>query len=117
MPFEAGDKWKGNDKGAPRVTPEIKIAKEIKKKAQKEIIEAYKERFFSIVEESGDKIPKKLIEKAIDGDLQAIKETNDRILGKAEQNIKGEIGVEHSGEIEINVTKSINKIYGESEQH
>ncbi len=112
MVFVKGDP-RINRTGLNKETPEIAL----KKKAEKEIIKAYKERFFSIVEESGDKIPKKLIEKAIDGDLQAIKETNDRILGKAEQNIKGEIGVEHSGEIELNVTKSINKIYGEPEQH
>jgi hypothetical protein len=107
MPFVKGDP-RINREGAPLATPEIKL----KRKIEKEIIRDYKEKFFSIVEESGDKIPKKLVEKAEAGDLQAIKETNDRILGKAEQKIKGEIEMDHSGGIDLNVKDTISKFYG-----
>ena len=65
-----------NREGRTPETPEAKIAK----KATKEFIAEYKERL-------GEALPlisPILIAKALEGDMTAIKEVNDRVMGKAE---------------------------------
>lgn len=67
----------GNPNGRPIESPEDKVIK----KATKEFIADYKEKL-------GEALPlisPILIAKALEGDMQAIKEINDRVMGKAEQ--------------------------------
>lgn len=66
--------------GGPGRPPETEADK-IAKKATKELIAEYKEA----LGESLPMITPVLIAKALDGDLQSIKEINDRVMGKAEQ--------------------------------
>mgnify|MGYP003439699045 CR=1 FL=1 len=78
---------KGFIKGDPRINyegrpPETEEQKIIKK-ATKQLIEEYKEA----LGESLELIRPALIEKAVKGDIQAIKEINDRVMGKANQNL------------------------------
>lgn len=67
----------GNPEGRPPMTPEEKIAK----KATKEFISEYKEKLGAAL----PLISPVLIAKALEGDMTAIKEINDRVMGKAEQ--------------------------------
>lgn len=62
--------------GRPPETEEQKIVK----KAQKELITEYKEK----LAEALPLISPILIAKAMEGDMSAIKEVNDRVMGKAE---------------------------------
>ena len=57
------------------------IKEKLKKKAKKQIIEKYKDK----LAEALTKLTPILIDKAADGDLQAIKEVNDRVMGKPHQ--------------------------------
>jgi len=66
----------GNPDGRPPETEETKIIK----KAQRELISEYKEK----LAEALPLISPVLIAKAMEGDMQAIKEVNDRVMGKAE---------------------------------
>ena len=66
----------GNPDGRPPMTEEEKLAK----KATKELIAEYKEK----LAEALPLISPVLIAKATEGDMQAIKEVNDRVMGKAE---------------------------------
>lgn len=68
-----------NPNGRPPMTEEEKIIK----KAQRDFIKEYKES----LKEALPRISPVLIAKAIDGDIQAIKEVNDRAMGKANQNL------------------------------
>lgn len=63
--------------GRPKETPEQKA----KKKAMKEMIKDYKEKLAEALES----ISPVLIAEALKGNIQAIKEVNDRVMGKAEQ--------------------------------
>jgi len=67
----------GNPEGGKPETPEQKIAK----KALKEIVSEYKEK----LAEALPQISPVLIAKGIAGDIQAIKEIHDRVMGKPEQ--------------------------------
>jgi len=66
----------GNPDGRPPLTEEEKIVK----KATKELVSEYKEK----LAEALPLISPVLIAKAMEGDMQAIKEVNDRVMGKAE---------------------------------
>lgn len=63
--------------GRPKETPEQKAVK----KAMKEMIRDYKEK----LAESLETISPVLIAEALKGNIQAIKEINDRVMGKPEQ--------------------------------
>lgn len=76
-PFKEGFDPRRNLAGRPPDTEQDKIIK----KATKELIAEYKEA----LGESLPMITPVLIAKALDGDLQSIKEINDRVMGKAEQ--------------------------------
>jgi len=75
--------------GRPPLTEEDKI----KKKAVQEFIEDYKQN----LAEALPLLSPILIKKAMSGDVIAIKEINDRVMGKAPQSmdvsLKGEIGI------------------------
>ena len=75
-PFKEGFDPRRNYNGRPPETEEQKIVK----KAQKELIAEYKEK----LAEALPLISPVLIAKAMEGDMQAIKEVNDRVMGKAE---------------------------------
>lgn len=68
-----------NPNGRPPMTEEEKLIK----KAQRDFIKDYKES----LKEALPLISPVLIAKALDGDMQAIKEVNDRAMGKAQQNL------------------------------
>ena len=70
--------------GRPTETPEQKLIK----KAGKQVIEEYKEK----LTEALSKLSPVLIAKALEGDMSAIKEINDRVLGKPHQT--GELKVQ-----------------------
>lgn len=65
--------------GRPEDTPE----KKLEKKALKVIIEEYREK----LAESLPLIEPVLVAKALESDVQAIKEIHDRVMGKSQQNI------------------------------
>lgn len=71
----------GNPEGARPLTEEEKMAR----RATKEIIAEYKEK----LAESLPQIEPVLVGLAIAGDMQAIKEINDRVIGKPKQPIVG----------------------------
>jgi len=75
-----------NREGRKPMTPEDRLIK----KAQKDFIKEYKEK----LTEALPTISPILISMALDGDIQAIKEVNDRALGKATQTIEHRGGVE-----------------------
>lgn len=77
IPFKEGFDPRRNYEGRPKETEEIKIVR----KAQKELIAEYKEK----LAEALPLISPVLIAKALEGDMPAIKELNDRVMGKAEQ--------------------------------
>jgi hypothetical protein len=69
--------FSGNTKGRPPETLEEKMVK----KASKEIVSEYKERLTEVL----PKLSVILINKALEGDMQAIKELHDRAMGKPHQ--------------------------------
>ena len=75
--------------------------KKILKKATKEFIAEYKEK----LAEALPLISPVLIAKALDGDMQAIKEVNDRAMGKAEQSTDITSGGEKVTVLGINYVK------------
>lgn len=68
-----------NPSGRPPMTEEEKLLK----KVQRDFIKEYKES----LTEALPLISPILIAKAMEGDMQAIKEVNDRAMGKANQNV------------------------------
>ena len=77
---EKGQLLPGNTANPKGRLPDTEADK-IKKKATKELIEDYKDK----LAEALPKLTPILIDKAADGDLQAIKEVNDRVMGKPHQ--------------------------------
>lgn len=73
--FQPGES--GNPAGRPKDTPEQKLIR----KATKQIIEEYKQA----LAEALPMIQPVLIAKAIEGDIQAIKEVHDRTMDKSKQ--------------------------------
>ncbi len=80
-PFKPGQS--GNPKGRPKMTQEQKEVK----KATRELIEDYKRKLAEALPE----ISPALIAKARSGDVSAIKEINDRLMGKPREMV--DIGV------------------------
>jgi len=76
-----GGPFKEGNPGGGRI-PETEEQK-IVKRAQKELVEEYKQK----LAESLPEISPVLIAKAIGGDISAIKEINDRVIGRAQNNI------------------------------
>ena len=70
----------GNPSGRPRLTQEQKIFN----KATKEIVEEYRYK----LEETLLKIAPVLIKMALSGDIRAIKDIEDRVLGKPKENLE-----------------------------
>lgn len=88
--------WKkGQPSPNPNGRPPMTEADRIKKKATQQLIEEYKEA----LGESLTLIRPVLIEKAINGDVSAIKEIHDRVMDKAKQPTDMKV----SGELNINV--------------
>lgn len=69
----------GNPNGRPPMTEEEKL----EKKAREKFIDEYIQK----LTEALPQITPVLIQKASEGDMNAIKEVNDRVMGKARQNI------------------------------
>ncbi len=76
VPFQKDDP-RINREGRPVTTPEEKAIK----KVQRDLIKEYKES----LKEALPLVSPILIAKAMEGDMQAIKEVNDRVMGKAQQ--------------------------------
>jgi len=88
---------KGLSPGRPKETEELKLAKKVKR----EFIAEYKEK----LEEALPLISPVLIAKAMEGDMTAIKEVNDRAMGKAHQSV----GVEGNIGLAINFASDFDK--------
>lgn len=87
----------GNPEGRQPMTPEQKLIK----RATKELIAEYKEGLAQAL----PLISPVLIAKAASGDVPAIKELHDRIMGKAEQKTEMEIGLKPTpilGNVQLN---------------
>lgn len=84
-PFKEGFDPRRNYNGRPPETEETKIVR----KAQKELIAEYKEK----LAEALPLISPVLIAKAMDGDMPAIKELNDRVMGKAKETMEMQGGL------------------------
>jgi len=69
--------------GRPKETEEDKT----KKKALKEVVDEFIEKHRGNLAEALPKISPVLIEKAVKGDIQAIKEIHDRVMGRPPQTI------------------------------
>ena len=82
IPFDKNDPRINKD-GRPKETPEQKA----KKKAMKEMIKDYKEKLAEALIE----ISPVLIAEALKGNIQAIKEINDRVMGKPEMKMTGDL--------------------------
>ena len=67
--------------GAPKLTPAKKLEREAKRKAIKELIANYQQSLADALE----KVSPVLIAKALKGDVAAIRELNDRVMGKPQQ--------------------------------
>lgn len=76
----------GNYNGRPKETEQTKLIR----KARKEFIAEYKQG----LAEALPNLQPILIAKALEGDMQAIKELNDRVMGKPEQSIDATSGGE-----------------------
>lgn len=85
----------GNPNGRPPMTEEEKLLK----KAQRDLIKEYKES----LREALPLISPVLIAKALDGDMPAIKEVNDRVMGKSKET------VEHQGGLSIQFSEVFKK--------
>jgi hypothetical protein len=75
VPYQPGQS--GNPAGRPKLTPEEKAVK----KALKEMVKEYKEKLADALID----ISPVLIAEALKGNITAIKEINDRVMGKPEQ--------------------------------
>lgn len=93
VPFKKGFDERRNPDGRPKDTPE----KIIQKKATKQLIEEYKEA----LGESLELIKPVLIDRAVKGDVSAIKEIHDRVMDKAKQ----PTDVSVSGNLTVNIVK------------
>jgi hypothetical protein len=85
-----------NLNGRPKETPEKKELNKVKreiKKVQKELIDNYRQK----LAEALPRISPVLIAKALSGDIQAIKEVHDRVMGRPSEDIslKAEIKTEN----------------------
>jgi len=103
-----------NKSGAPILTPEQKLDKKAEKIALEQRITEYKESL-------GDALPlisPVLIKKAIEGDIQAIKEINAVVVEKSstkiEVNVKGAIAHGHFYPEDDQVEKDMNAKYKEN---
>ena len=71
-----------NPSGRPEETEEKKVAR----KAMKELIIDYKEKLAEVLPE----LSPILMKLALEGDMPAIKELHDRVMGKPEQKVQGD---------------------------
>lgn len=94
-PFKEGYDPRRNYGGRPKETEETKLVR----KAQKDLIKEYREK----LTEALPLISPVLIAKALEGDLPAIKELNDRVMGKAKET------VEMQGGLNIQFAPAFNK--------
>ena len=84
-----------NREGRPPMTEEEKI----EAKAKRDFIKEYKESLKNAL----PLLSPVLIAKAMEGDMTAIKEVNDRVMGKAKET------VEHQGGLSISFDQTFNK--------
>ncbi len=84
-----------NPNGRPEMTEEEKL----KAKAQRDIVKEYKES----LKEALPLLSPVLIAKAMEGDMAALKEVNDRVMGKSKET------VEHQGGVNIQFAEVFKK--------
>lgn len=93
--FKPGNK--ANPLGLAIIPPEERARRKAKKVAYQQVVESFKQAFFGNVEANTDGISKALIAKALKGDVLALKEINDRVLGKVKQADEGNDDVRSEG--------------------
>lgn len=85
VPFKEGFDPRRNYVGRPPDSEETKLVR----KANKQFIQEYKDK----LAEALPLISPVLIAKAMEGDMQAIKELNDRVMGKAKESVEMTTGL------------------------
>ncbi len=73
--------WKPGESGNPNGRPPMTEAQRLEAKAKRDFVKEYKEA----LRDALPLISPVLIAKAMEGDMAAIKEVNDRVMGKAPQ--------------------------------
>ena len=81
--------WKKGESGNLNGRPKMTEAEKLEAKAKRDFVKEYKDS----LRESLDLISPVLIATALEGDIRAIKEINDRVMGKAKETVEVQGGL------------------------